>query len=135
MARIYIVDDDPDIVDFLSLVLKKEGHTIGFQLDESDVAEKITAFETDLIILDVIFPENDSAGFEIARELKHDDRTNQIPIIILSAVNQLGNYSGSFSNKDKNDIYLPIEEFAEKPIEPHKLVKMVNKLLISVQAG
>ena len=52
-----------------------------------------------------------------------------IPIIILSAVNKMGNYSGSFSNKDKNDVYLPMDEFAEKPIKPSVLIEMVKKVL------
>lgn len=133
MVKIYVVDDDPDIIDFLTLVLEKEGYKIGFQYDEIDVVGNIASFEADLIILDVIFPENDSAGFEIARKLKQDERTKNIPIIILSAVNQMGNYSGSFSNRDKNDIYLPIEEFTEKPIEPAKLLKVVKKLTKSLQ--
>lgn len=129
MARIYIIDDDPDIVDFLTLVLEKEGYETGFQLEEADVPDNVSKFNADLVILDVIFPENDSAGFEIARELGHDSRTKDIPIIILSAVNQMGNYSGTFSNRDRNDIYLPIEEFAEKPIDPSSLIKMVRKIL------
>ncbi len=129
MARIYIIDDDPDIVDFLTLVLEKEGYETGFQLEEADAPDNVSKFNADLVILDVIFPENDSAGFEIARELGHDSRTKDIPIIILSAVNQMGNYSGTFSNRDRNDIYLPIEEFAEKPIDPSSLIKMVRKIL------
>ncbi len=129
MARIYIIDDDPDIIDFLTLILEKEGYETGFQLEEDNAPENAAKFNADLIILDVIFPENDSAGFEIARELKHDERTKNIPIIILSAVNQMGNYSGSFSNKDKDEVFLPIEEFAEKPIAPSNLVKMVKKFL------
>ncbi len=129
MGKIYVIDDDPDIIDFLTLVLEKEGHSVGFQTDEQNAPENAATFGADLIILDVIFPENDSAGFEIARELKHSNQTKKIPIIILSAVNQMGNYSGSFSNRDKNDIYLPIEEFTEKPIEPAKLIKIIQKLL------
>ncbi len=129
MGKIYVIDDDPDIIDFLTLVLEKEGHSVGFQTDEQNAPKNAATFGADLIILDVIFPENDSAGFEIARELKHSNQTKKIPIIILSAVNQMGNYSGSFSNRDKNDIYLPIEEFTEKPIEPAKLIKIVQKLL------
>lgn len=129
MAKIYIIDDDPDIIDFLTLILKKEGYETGFQLDEDDAPDNVAKFNADLVILDVIFPENDSAGFEIARELKHDERTRDIPIIILSAVNQMGNYSGTFSNKDKDKVFLPIEEFAEKPIAPANLVKMVKKFL------
>lgn len=129
MAKIYIIDDDPDIIDFLTLILEKEGYETGFQLEEDNAPENAAKFNADLIILDVIFPENDSAGFEIARELKHDERTKDIPIVILSAVNQMGNYSGSFSNKDKDEVFLPIEEFAEKPIAPSNLVKMVKKFL------
>ncbi len=129
MARIYIIDDDPDIVDFLTLVLEKEGHETGAQLEEDNACDNASSFKADLIILDVIFPENDSAGFDIARKLKHDDRTKDIPIIILSAVNQMGNYSGTFSNRDINEVYLPIEEFAEKPIDPSSLLKMIDKVL------
>ena len=129
MARIYIIDDDPDIVDFLTLVLEKEGYETGFQLVEDKAPENVSKFGADLVILDVIFPENDSAGFEIARELKHDERTKDVPIIILSAVNQMGNYSGTFSNKDKDEVFLPIEEFAEKPIDPVSLVKMIKKFI------
>ncbi len=129
MARIYIIDDDPDIIDFLTLVLEKEGYETGFQLVEDSAPENVYNFRADLVILDVIFPENDSAGFEIARELKHDARTKDIPIIILSAVNQMGNYSGTFSNKDKDEVFLPIEEFAEKPIDPASLLKMIKKFI------
>ncbi len=134
MIKIYIIDDDPDIIDFLTIVLEKEGYKVGFQKTEAKAVENAATFKADLIILDIIFPENDSAGFEIARELKHNRLTESIPVLILSAVNKMGNYSGSFSNKDKNDIYLPIEEFIEKPIEPAKLIKMVKKLLSKTEA-
>ena len=129
MSKIYIIDDDRDIVDAMTMVLESEGHEIAFQNDEDDVVGNASDFGADLIILDVIFPENDGAGFEIARKLKHDEKTKNIPIAMLSAVNEKGQYSGTFSNADKDEVYLPVDEFVEKPLVPAELVKLVNKLL------
>ncbi len=129
MGKIYIIDDDRDIVDALTMVLEGEDHEVSCQYDEDDAVENVAAFGADLIILDVIFPENDGAGFEIARKLRHDDKTKAIPIAMLSAVNEKGQYSGTFSNADKDDVYLPVDEFVEKPLVPAELIKLVNKLL------
>lgn len=129
MAKVYIVDDDRDIVDSLTIILKSKGHEVGSQNDENSVAKNAAGFNADLIILDVIFPENESAGFEMARELKNDDSTKNIPILMLSAVNERGVYPGSFSDKDRDDAWLPVERFVEKPIDPKTLIEKVNELL------
>jgi CheY-like chemotaxis protein len=129
VSKVYVIDDDNDIVDVLTIVLEKDGHEIGFQNDEEDVVANVIEFGPDLIILDVIFPENDSAGFEIARNLKHDSQTKEIPILMLSAVNQKGQYAGSFSNEDRDDTYLPVEQFIEKPINPKELSKVVKEMV------
>ena len=129
MGKIYIIDDDRDIVDALTMVLEAEDHEIAFQYDEDGAVKNVSDFGADLIILDVIFPENDGAGFEIARMLKHDEKTKNIPIAMLSAVNEKGQYAGTFSNADKDDVYLPVDEFVEKPLVPVELIKLVNKLL------
>ena len=129
MSKIYIIDDDRDIVDALTMVLESEDHEVASQYEEEDAVQNVSDFGADLIILDVIFPENDGAGFEIARKLKHDEKTKNIPIAMLSAVNEKGQYSGTFSNADKDDVYLPVDEFVEKPLVPAELIKLVNKLL------
>lgn len=129
MSKIYIIDDDRDIVESLTMVLTSEGHEIAFQNDENDVIRKVSDFGTDLVILDVIFPEDDEAGFKLARELKQNEQTKHIPIAMLSAVNEKGQYAGTFSNTDRDDMYLPVDEFVEKPVNPANLVKLVNKLL------
>ncbi|MCK5249468.1 MAG: response regulator [Spirochaetaceae bacterium] len=129
MSKIYIIDDDRDIVESLTMVLTSEGHEIAFQNDENDVIRKVSDFGTDLVILDVIFPEDDEAGFKLARKLKQNEQTKHIPIAMLSAVNEKGQYAGTFSNTDRDDMYLPVDEFVEKPVNPANLVKLVNKLL------
>jgi len=129
MKSVYIVDDDRDIVDAMSIVLKSAGYRIGFQNDEENLVKNVISFQPDIIILDVIFPENDIAGFEMSRLLKSNEKTKHIPILMLSAVNEKGMYGFTFSNRDKDDSFLPVDEFVEKPIQPEELLKKIAKML------
>jgi CheY-like chemotaxis protein len=128
MKKVYIVDDDRNIVESITIVLESEGFEVGSQFDELNVVENVKAFDPDLVILDVMFPEDDSAGFKMARILKDDLSTQSIPVLMLSAINEKGIYAGTFSNKDIDDTYLPINDFAEKPINPEKLLQKVKEL-------
>jgi len=129
MKKVYIIDDDRNIVESITMVLEAEGYEVAAQYDETDVVNKISDFAPDAIILDVIFPEDDSAGFKIARLLKNDERTEKMPILMLSAINEKGIYAGSFSNKDLDESYLPVNEFIEKPIKPKMLIQKLQTLL------
>ena len=131
MKSVYIVDDDRDIVDAISIVLKSAGYRVGFQNDEENLVENLISFQPDIVILDVIFPENNDAGFEMARLMKANDKTKNIPIMMLSAINEKGMYGFTFSNRDKDESYLPVEEFVEKPIQPEELLKKVAKIIKS----
>ena len=62
MEKIYIIDDDRDMVESLSIVLKSAGYTVADQNDQNDVVKNVRAFGPNLIILDVMFPEDDGAG-------------------------------------------------------------------------
>ena len=129
MQNIYIVDDDRNIVEALTIVLESSGYKVSCQYHQEDVVENSLAFGADLIILDVMFPEDQNAGFKIARNLKSNQKTQDIPIVMLSAVNEKGLYAGTFSNKDRDDAFLPVQEFVEKPINPKSLLEKVANLL------
>lgn len=131
MKKVYIVDDDRDIVDALSIILKSAGYNVGFQNDEGNLIENVIAFKPDIIILDVIFPENDDAGFEMSRLLKTNDKTKKVPILMLSAVNEKGASGFTFSNRDRDESFLPVEEFVEKPIDPTQLLLKVAQIIKS----
>ena len=129
MKKVYIIDDDHDIVEAMTIVLEKNGYAVAAQYDDEDVETNVQAQKPDLIILDVMFPEDSSAGFEIARRLKADDSLRQIPILMLSAINERGIYVGKFSNKDRDDSFLPVNLFLEKPLRPNVLVERVSSLI------
>jgi len=129
MSKIYIIDDDRNIVEFMSIVLKKNGYEVASQYTEENVVDNLLDSKPDMVILDVMFPQNVSAGFDIAREIKKDKRVSHIPIIMLSAINEKGVYSGTFSNTDRDDSWLPVDEFVEKPIKPDQLLEKVKSIL------
>jgi CheY-like chemotaxis protein len=125
--KIFVIDDDRDMVESLTMVLSSSGYEVGATHQASDAVEKAKAAKPDLIILDVMFPENPSAGFELARKLHDDPATGKIPVVVLSAVNVRFNLG--FSEKDRDESWLPVKHFIEKPIQPEKLLKTVSEII------
>lgn len=129
MKKIYIIDDDRDIVESISMVLKANGFEVSAQYNDENVIENVSQYNPDLIILDVMFPENSSAGFDIARDLKRNNKLTNIPIIMLSAVNERGIYMGLFTDKDIDESWLPVSKFLDKPVQPKELLLQVKSML------
>ncbi len=125
--KIYIIDDDSDIIESLQLVLESQGYEVKSTLSTKGALEAVKAEKPDLIILDVMFPESSSEGFDVARRFHEDPDVSKIPVLMLSAVN--ARFNLGFSNRDKDDHWLPVAEFMEKPVEPAKLVGKVKELL------
>lgn len=121
MARILVVDDDPDIVEATQLFLTREGHQVEGAYSREDGLRKVDSFHPDLLILDVIMEQPDD-GFTMAQELRRAG--NKIPILMLTSVESV---SGLSFGKDAEMV--PVDDFQTKPIEPAKLVEKVNHLL------
>ena len=129
MASILIIDDDLDIIDSLKMILESNGHQISVKTDTDNLLESIRQVNPDLIILDIIFPEDPNAGFAAARELHKNDESKSIPVLLLSAVNQQSNMSFGFSETDISEDFMPVQGFIEKPVEPSVLLAKVTELL------
>lgn len=128
MKKIYLVDDDVDLVESMTMTLESAGYNVKSQYDDKDLAENIRSFNPELIILDVMFPDDEGAGFKMARTISHHDGIKDIPVLMLSGVNAEGDFPGKFSNRDIDDTYMPVTEFVEKPIDPKKLLAKVKEL-------
>ena len=129
MKKIYIIDDDRDVVESMSVVLKANEYEVTAQYNDENVIENVSRYNPDLIILDVMFPENSSAGFDIARDLKRNNKLTNIPIIMLSAVNERGIYMGQFTDNDIDESWLPVSKFLDKPVKPNELLLQVKSVL------
>ena len=79
--RILVVDDEPDILEFIQYNLNKEGYETDVAENGKDAIEKAKSFDPHLILLDIMMPKKD--GFTLAQEIRSQDK--KIPIIFLTA--------------------------------------------------
>jgi len=129
MAHVLIIDDDPDIIDSLTMILEANGHSVDVKTDTGQLIEDVVKANPDIIILDVIFPEDPQAGFKAARTLRKSERIRHIPVLMLSAVNQRSNLAFSISDSDISDDFMPVGAFLDKPVEPRALLGKIDELL------
>ena len=121
MAKILIVDDDPDITFATALFLKKAQHEVLTASNRADGMKAIDDENPDLIILDVMMEQADD-GIAMAQELRRQGC--EIPILMLTSV---GKVTGFTYDEDREMV--PVNAFFEKPIQPDLLVQKVNELL------
>lgn len=135
MKKVYIIDDDVDMVFALTATLEKNGYEVASQYDDKNLVENVRQFNPEIIVLDVMFPDDDGAGFKMARAIRHHDDIKNVPIIMLSSVNRDGKFPGKFTSKDIDESYMPVSEFVDKPVEPKKLIAKIEKLLGVVKSS
>jgi DNA-binding response OmpR family regulator len=127
MAQIVIVDDDVECAKNTAAVLSAKGHEITLIHTMDNAIQLIIKKKPDLLILDVMFPDNPVAGFDLAREVRLHREIKDLPILLLSGVNQ--EFPMGFSNSDIDTDWMPIQHFIEKPFKNSDLLKSVTKLL------
>lgn len=126
MPKVLIVDDDPDIVDSLTLVLNKEGFATTSATSREAAMQAVEKEKPDLIILDVMMEQPDD-GFVVAQDLRR--KGVKTPIVILSSI---GHVTGYQYGKDSE--VAPVDEFVSKPVAPAELIARVKALLKKRQA-
>ena len=125
MSYLLIVDDDPDFASSVATVCEALGHEVATVHTTSEALERVAQRRPDGLLLDVMFPEDSTAGFELAREIRR--RHGNLPILMLTAVNQ--QFPLGFSNKDIDPKWLPVVEFVEKPVDFDLLRQKITRLL------
>ncbi len=123
--KIIIIDDDIDLVEALRLTLESEGFEVIDAQDGKKGLQKINDEKPDLVLLDVMMGTQDE-GFHVAYQIRNQESSNDIPIIMLTAV---GQETGFTFDKEKDEDYLPVDEFIEKPINPDTLIELVKNNL------
>jgi len=126
MAKNYIlvVDDDPDLVETVAMMLESRGFEVGRAYDGIEGEESIKERRPDLIILDIMMPRKD--GYVLCAELKGNQDTADIPVVLLTAVGEAvptTTYTHADGMSTEADDYIP------KPIDTDGLLEVVTALL------
>ena len=116
--RVLVVDDDPDMLAFLSRVLVKEGLAVDTVLDGDSAVVQVLASPPDLILLDVMLP--GVSGFEICERLKADETTALIPIVLVTALED--------TQSRVRGIRAGADDFLSKPVKTEELFARVKTL-------
>jgi CheY-like chemotaxis protein len=116
---ILIADDEEDIKDVLSLYLEASGFEVITAFDGLDAMERAKEAVPDLILMDVMMPVID--GIEVTRQLKENDSTKNIPIILLSAAAQ--------SEMVEKGLNSGAIDYISKPFEPEQVKNAIQQVL------
>jgi len=118
-ARILIADDEPVNRELLEAFLADHDYDLEFAEDGQETLEKAVSFEPDLILLDVMMPK--FSGFEVCEKLKSDPKTCGVMILMVTALDELGDVERAVS--------VGCDDYLSKPIHKFELVIRVENLL------
>ncbi len=116
--RVLVVDDDPDMAGFLARLLVQQGMQTDTALDGDEALQKITVTAPDLILMDVMMPSK--SGFDVCRQLKTNEATALIPIILVTALED--------QESRVRGIEAGADDFLSKPVRREELIARVKTL-------
>ena len=124
--KILIVDDDPDILDALTMILESKGYQVITAQDGIEGLANLKAEKPDLLILDLLMPKMD--GFAVCKELQDPrwSKYRDIPILILTSVRE---EASRRRYELETGLELNVDDYAEKPVSPDILLERVGKLI------
>jgi len=125
MAHILLVDDDADLVARNAAALEADGHAVATAATTAEGLDAVRRGAPDVVVLEAML-DGAMAGFDLARTLARDFPT--LPLIMLSRVDEYIS-DPELATQDRDDGWMPVQRFMEKPVSPEVLVYEVDHLL------
>ncbi len=125
-GKILVVDDDPDILDAVALILESQGYEVVTARDGVEGLATLKAEEPDLMILDLLMPKMD--GFAVLKELQNPRwaKYRETPILVLTSVRE---EASRRRYELETGVELDVDDYLEKPMAPEILLERVAKLI------
>lgn len=118
-SKILIADDNPTNVELLEVYLADLDCETSIAVDGRDTLDKVAQFQPDLILLDIMMPK--LSGFEVCKKIKDDPKTNDIMVLMVTALNESGDIERAVS--------AGCDDFLSKPVNKLELLKRVDNML------
>jgi DNA-binding response OmpR family regulator len=125
-CKILVVDDDPDILEAVALILESQGYEVVTARDGIEGLANLKAEQPDLMILDLMMPRMD--GFAVCKELQDPrwSKYKDIPILVLTSVRE---EASRRRYELETGLELDVDDYVEKPMSPDILLKRVSTLI------
>ena len=130
--KILIVDDDPDVVLYLSTVLGDHGYSTIDAPNGRDGLKKMKSERPDLVLLDLMMPLK--SGIAMLADIKEDEDLREIPVIMITGVSgevgiDLEAFFQKGSDGEQQEYVSKPHGYIEKPVDPETLLRLVKKAL------
>ena len=125
MKKVLLVDDDVEFCEATKLLLESKSYEVVAAHDGKEGLAKVRAEKPDLVILDVMMPEMN--GYDVCVVLKADQELKEIPVILLTAVDQM-HFKTTYTRV--MGCMTEADDYIAKPVEPEELVHRVEDVLI-----
>jgi CheY-like chemotaxis protein len=128
---VLLVDDDLDLLAANRIAFEVAGFEVYEAHNSAEAMEVAAAVRPAVAILDVVMEQPDE-GFALARQLKQDERTRSMRLVILSSINEINRGRGlafRYSDQDRDERWLPVDRILEKPVRPRKLISVIEELV------
>jgi CheY-like chemotaxis protein len=123
MAKVLVVDDDPDFVNYASKVLKQAGHDVVSAANGAKALQAMRQEVPDVVLLDIMMSYI-LDGLDVSREMAEDPSLKDVPVIMVTSLTGVKG-SGVFPS----DEYVPADEWLSKPVDPDTLLDRVSQVV------
>ncbi|MEI8182361.1 MAG: response regulator [Desulfomonile sp.] len=125
--KILVIDDEPDMVTFLSALLEDNGYEVITAVDGEDGLNKIKSEKPDLVSLDLLMP--NKTGIKMYREMRKDAEVGHIPVVMVTGFGKDDVPSMDFKKWIQERSIKSPEAYIEKPVEPDVLLAAIKKAI------
>jgi len=121
MAKVLVVDDDPDFVKVTSKVLEKAGHEVVSAANGAKALDAMRQDTPDVVLLDIMMSYI-LDGLDVSRKMAEDPALKDTPVIMVTSLTGVKG-SGTFPT----DEYVPVDEWLSKPVDPDMLLQRIDE--------
>jgi len=123
MAKVLVVDDDPDFVNIARTILQSQNYEVVTAANGEQALAAMRKEKPDLVLLDIMMSYI-LDGLDVSREMAKDAELKHIPVIMVTSL------TGARAQVAlPSDEYVPVEEWIHKPIDPDKLLERIEAAL------
>jgi two-component system alkaline phosphatase synthesis response regulator PhoP len=119
MAKILIIDDDPETIKLLEAIVMADGHEAKSIQESRNAIQAVGSYHPDLVLLDIMMPEINGIG--VCKLIKSNPDHNRVKVMMVSALNDEGSKRDSFN--------AGADQFVTKPILPKAFTRQINEIL------